>query len=100
MTHTLHRANGEVVILTEEELDSIYCDARVAWMKDWIRQLLDNYGYRTDIPDEKIEEITESYIDRMIEGDCLGELEHEAFRQTMEDDYPEYTNDEDEEEEK
>lgn len=98
MTHTLKRENGEEIVLTEKELESIYCDARVAWMKDWIRQLLDNYGYRTDIPDEKIEEITESYIDRIIEGDCLGELEHEAFLQTMEDDYPEYTNDEDEEE--
>ena len=93
MTSKLNRENGEVLILTERELNLVYGDARVAWMKDYVCDLLSNRGFDPgEIGDEKIEEITDAFINNMdaFFGDSLHELEDKAFDYTIADDFPEY----------
>lgn len=93
MVATLKRENGEVVILTERELNDVFLSARIAWLKDFVCDLLIDRGQDPEtIGDKKIEEITEKYVNNMIDrfGDNLGELENDVFDYTIENDFPEY----------
>lgn len=97
MTSKLNRENGEVVILTEHELNMIYPEARVAWMKDFVCDMLNNRGIDPgELGDEKVEEITESFINNVQDHfeDWLGSLENEAFEYTMDNDYSELADEE------
>ena len=99
MTHEFKRENGEVLILSEKELDSLYIPARIVWLKDYIVDMLIWKGFDADsLTDEKIEEIVVAFIKTMTDGDELGELEAEAFDSTMENDFPEMKKEEDEDE--
>ena len=93
MIGKLNRENGEVVILTEKELNSIYWTARIAYMKDYICDMLNNSGKDPGtIGDEKVEEIAEEFLNNMCDyfGDRLGELEWDVFNYTIENNFPEY----------
>lgn len=90
MTYELKRDNGEVVILSEKELDRVYIPARIAWLKDYIVDMLIWKGFDAEsLTEEKIEEITGAFINTMTDSDALGELESDAFDSTMENDFSE-----------
>ncbi len=90
MTYVLARDNGEVVILSEKELNSIYTTARIAWLKDYVVDMLNWKGYDSEsMTDEQIEEITGAFVKTVTESDSLGDLENDAFEATMDCDFPE-----------
>jgi len=86
------------ITLTEDELRSLYWEARKLHMADWIASLLDEYGY-PEQNNKTLLEMAERYMDRVESGDRLGELEHDVFEYIMENDYPEIKAEEDEDNE-
>lgn len=90
MKYGLHRDNGEVVILSEKELDRVYLSAQVVWHKDYIVDMLNWKGYDSEsLTIEQIEEITNRFLQNRCLVDAFGELEAEVFDRTMEKDFPE-----------
>lgn len=82
----------EVVRLTKEEMRQVYEEYRTkVHFRDWIADLLEEYGY-PEQEENKLIEMAEDYIDLMEGigfGERLGELEHDAFVYMMEEHYPE-----------
>ena len=82
----------EIIKLTEEEMRKVYEEYRTkVHFRDWIADLLENYGY-PEQNEDKLIEMAEQYIDLMENfgfGDKLGELEHDAFVYMMDEYYPE-----------
>ena len=74
------------VHLTNDELRSLYWEARKIYMADWMATLLEEYGY-PEQTEQKLIEMAETYMDCMESGDRLGELEHEAFEYMMKNCY-------------
>ena len=86
------------ITLTDDELRSLYWEARKLHMADWIASLLEEYGY-PEQTDSMCLEMAETYMDMVESGDRLGELEHDVFQYMMERDYPEIKAEGDEEDE-
>lgn len=82
----------EVARLTQEEMRQVYEEYRTkVHFRDWIADLLEEYGY-PEQEDNQLIEMAEDYIDLMEGmgfGERLGELEHDAFVYMMEEHYPE-----------
>ena len=98
MEYTLKRKNGEIVILTEWELNDVYRSAKIAWNKDYVVDLLDWKGFDTEsMSYEDIEQITERFLDNVSNLDVIGEIEAETFDTTMEKDFPEFKKNEEDE---
>lgn len=76
------------VMLTDDELRSLYWEARKLHMADWMATLLEEYGYPEQTQNDLLD-MAETYMDIMESGDRLGELEHDVFEYMMEHDYPE-----------
>lgn len=90
MQYGLHRKNGEIVILSEEELNMVYLSAQLAWHKDYIVDMLNWSGYDSEsLTMEQIEEITEKFLSNRCLVDKFGELEADVFDKTMEKDFSE-----------
>ena len=101
MTFTLKRQNGEVVILSEKELNDVYLAAQVVWNKDYIIDMLNWKDFDIDsITDEQIEEITHAFLTRLCNRDAIGEIEADVFDETMKMEFPEIKKYDDYEEEK
>lgn len=82
----------QVIKLTEEEMRQVYEEYRIkVHFRDWIAELLNDYGYEEQ-DEEKLVEMAERYVDMMggLEfGDRLGELENDAFVNMMDAYYSE-----------
>ena len=80
---------GEITIkLTDAEVEEIYKEHRIQIMIDWMTTLLEQYGF-PEQDAETLRDMAEDFMDRMQNGDRLGEVEHETFETMMEFDYPE-----------
>ena len=82
--------------LTEAEIIEIYNEHRKQIMTDWMKALIEEYEY-PEQDEETLRDMAENFMDRMQNGDRLGEVEHETFESMMEFDYPEIKCEEDEE---
>lgn len=95
--------NGETVNieLTDRELRIAYYEEEENRDKDWITDLLLEYGYDADkMRDDDIESIAADYRRMLEEGDGLGELEHSVFESVIDEyDCPLLEDDDDKEEE-
>ena len=86
------------ITLTDKEIIEIYNEHRKQIMTDWMRTLIEEYEY-PEQDEETLQDMAENFMDRMQNGDRLGEVEHETFESMMEFDYPEIKVEEDEDNE-
>ena len=82
------------VTLTEAEIIEIYNEHRKQIMTDWMKALIEEYEY-PEQDEETLRDMAENFMDRMQNGDRLGEVEHETFESMMEFDYPEIESEDD-----
>lgn len=74
------KRDGNEIELTEKEMRDAYYRYREQYMKDWLMDLFDEYGYDTSkISDDLLDSVYDVYMNIMDGGDDLGELEHNAF---------------------
>ena len=100
---TIHRriADGSVVFptdplrqtefdvkLTDDELRSLYWEARKLIMADEMAELLEQKGYPAQFQQTLIE-MAENLMDRVESSDTFHQIEEMCFDHMMEEDYPE-----------
>ena len=76
------------VKLTDEELKSIYWEARKLIMADEMAELLEQKGYPAQFQQTLIE-MAENLMDRVESSDTFHQIEEMCFDHMMEEDYPE-----------
>lgn len=73
------------VELTHSEMWNVYCEMQFRLDCDWIRSLLEDYGYDNDrISEDTVQDLAQVYRKKLEGGDALGECEHTAFELAVE----------------